>query len=84
MKVFKVENSLKNGLYMAYYNFLNEEDNKSVETSYSIPILELGEYQTFFIQNDLSRFKKIKLKVNDKNTIDRVHELRKIFDGDIF
>ena len=84
LESFKVENSLKNGLYMAYYNFLNEEDNKSVETSYSIPILELGEYQTFFIQNELSRFKKIKLKVNDKNTIDRVNELRKFFNGDIF
>ena len=48
LESFKVENSLKNGLYMAYYNFLNEGDNKSVETSYSIPVLELENIRHFY------------------------------------
>lgn len=54
---------------------LNIAPTRSVATSYTIPIMEIGALKTFFDQNNLDRFPYIKLKVNADDATDALKEL---------
>lgn len=50
----------------------------SVKTSFSIPIMEVGKIENFFIENNLSRFQVLKVKVNKDNAAELCKEVLRI------
>jgi L-alanine-DL-glutamate epimerase-like enolase superfamily enzyme len=57
------------------HSFLGLQDPGSAFTAYSIPIMEIGSMKDFYAENKLSRFRYIKIKVNDENALDAVSHL---------
>ncbi len=71
-----VSNALRFAIESAFVHYISSKERKSVfkflevgepvpgSTSYSIPIMEIGEMKDFYNQNQLHRFPFIKIKVN--------------------
>jgi L-Ala-D/L-Glu epimerase len=57
------------------YDFLNLKPPGTILTAYSIPIMDVGKMKSFYTDNKLSRFRFIKIKVNDENALDAVTHL---------
>ena len=64
LKQWNISNCLKCALEMSCWNLSFNRKKTSCLTSYSIPILPLTEYENFFNEYDLNRFKIIKLKAS--------------------
>jgi glutamate racemase len=87
--------SLRFGIESAFVHYLSALSGKavhqllgvnrvnSVETSFSIPIMPIGQFEGFISEHNLGRFSSIKIKVNDENCVDAVTELRRIYEGKI-
>ncbi len=83
-------NSLRFGIESAYihflskiqnlpvYSFLGLDEPKNIFTAYTLPIMQIGEIQTFYKQHQLERFKYLKLKINSENGFDLLKEVRKL------
>jgi L-Ala-D/L-Glu epimerase len=57
------------------HDFLNLKSPGTISTAYSIPIMEIGKMKSFYTDNKLSRFRFIKIKVNEENALDAVTNL---------
>lgn len=78
----KLKNALRFGIESAYihmlchaektplHSFLGVDACLQKQTSYTMPILELDEIIPFYNQNNLARFKTIKLKTNAQNGVE--------------
>ncbi len=83
-------NSLRFGIESAYihylskiqnlpvYSFLGLDEPKNIFTAYTLPIMQIGEIQTFYKKHQLERFKYLKLKINSENGFDLLNEVRKL------
>lgn len=88
---YKLSNSFKMGLesaITAYYlnksntsfsKFYNIEKIENIATSYTIPIIEINKIFDFITDNELYRFKKLKLKINNENPFDFIKEVTKYY-----
>ncbi len=63
--------------------FLNIPLLRSVDTSFSIPIMEVSNIKRFVSENNLNRFKSLKLKVNREQAYELTEELASCFPGKI-
>ncbi|WP_156140561.1 enolase C-terminal domain-like protein [Sporocytophaga myxococcoides] len=83
-------NSLRFGIESAYihflskiqnlpvYSFLGLDEPKNIFTAYTLPIMQIGEIQSFYKHHQLERFKYLKLKINSENGFDLLKEVRKL------
>jgi len=60
---------------ISVHEFLGIEAVTSVPISFSIPIMEIGKMKTFYAENNLQRFRFIKIKVNADEMTDAVSYL---------
>ena len=86
----KLPNALCFGIESAYthylcniektsiYNLLGIQKSQKVETSFSLPIMDVSEVKNFYFENNLQRFARLKTKVNAENAIELVNEISKI------
>jgi L-Ala-D/L-Glu epimerase len=87
LKRLKLSNALCFAIESAFVHCLSTKEKKSVHsflslkspgtisTAYSIPIMEIGKMKSFYTDNKLSRFRFIKIKVNEENALDAVTNL---------
>lgn len=83
----QVPNALRFGIESAYihmlchaekmsiYDFLDLPKPLAAPTSFSLPIMDIGDLKKFYNDNSLHRFKFIKLKVNRDNAIETIREV---------
>ncbi|MBK24979.1 MAG: hypothetical protein CME70_13360 [Halobacteriovorax sp.] len=88
-------NSLKFGIESAFVHYLANLSEQSVHqvlglntlntvnTGYSLPILETGEISEFVKKHNLDRFHALKIKVDQNNAVEKVKELAKVFRGNL-
>lgn len=57
------------------YTFLGIQKPVSVVTSYSLPIMEVGELKAFYESHGLNRFTRLKVKVNAENAFELIREI---------
>ena len=86
----KLPNALRFGIESAYihllchadttdiYTFLGIQKPQRVQTSFSLPIMNVSEISTFYLENNLQRFSKLKIKVNAETANDLLHEIDSI------
>jgi L-Ala-D/L-Glu epimerase len=60
------------------YDFLNLSKPSNIFTAYSIPIMDIGKMKEFYINNNLARFKFIKIKVNQENALEAVSHVSQL------
>jgi L-Ala-D/L-Glu epimerase len=82
-------NSLRFGIESAYihycchknktsiFRYLGVEDPGSIATSFSLPIMAPGKVQSFIAENNLRRFKYLKVKVDRESALDLINEVAK-------
>jgi len=85
----KISSALRFGIESAYveflaksedktiYSFLGLEKPKPVETSFSIPIMSPSNLKGFWETNNLSRFKRLKVKVELNSALDTINVISK-------
>ncbi len=83
----KLKNALRFGIESAYihmlchaektplHEFLGIPPAQNIATSYTLPIMEIGEIKPFYETNSLSRFQVIKVKINHENGVDLINHL---------
>ncbi|MBT3583616.1 MAG: hypothetical protein HN509_01810 [Halobacteriovoraceae bacterium] len=88
-------NSLRFGIESAFIEYLGaiteEPIHKilgvnrvqTVATSFSVPIMPIGELQAFISDHKLCRFHSLKVKLGSEDSIERITELRKYFEGSL-
>lgn len=91
----EIPNSLKFGIESAFVHYmavLSEQSTQqilglntlnTVNTGYSLPILDVAEINKFVIDQKLDRFHALKIKVDQENAVEKVRELNKAFRGNI-
>lgn len=91
----ELPNSLKFGIESAFVHYLATLSEQSVHqvlglntlntvnTGYSLPILEVSEIKGFIDKHGLDRFHALKIKVDKENAVEKVCELSKCFRGNI-
>lgn len=57
------------------YTMLGIQKPGPVATSFSLPIMEPGELQSFYERHHLRRFKRLKIKVNAENAVELIRHL---------
>ena len=87
LKKLTISNSLRFAVESAYINYLAKKTASSpndvlnipppqrIFTAYSIPIMDIGEIKKFYEQNNLSRFKFIKVKVNHESGLETLKHI---------
>ncbi len=80
----KLKNALRFGIESAYIHMLCYAEKtplneflgiplaKDIATSYTMPIMEIGEVKDFYEKNNLERFQVIKLKTNHENGLELI------------
>lgn len=88
----QLPNALRFGIESAYihmlcyaeqtdiYTFFNLQRPAELHTSYSLPIMEVSQIEDFYMQNRLSRFRHLKIKINADNALDMLHEVARLTD----
>jgi L-alanine-DL-glutamate epimerase-like enolase superfamily enzyme len=83
----KLSNALRFAVESSFVHYISKREKKNVHdflglqspgsifTAYSIPIMDIGRMKDFYAENKLSRFRFIKVKVNDENALDAVSNL---------
>ncbi len=83
-------NALRFGIESAYLHYLCKNKNTSIYqilniqapqriyTSFTLPIMETGAIAEFITNNSLSRFKYIKIKVNQQNGLETIKEISRL------
>ena len=89
METLDLPQSLKFGLESSFIHYVSNLSGKtvaqlmatntvtSVKTSFSIPIMEVGNVEKFIQENNLKRFSVLKVKVNKDNAFDFCQEILK-------
>lgn len=90
LNTFKLCQSLKAGIQNAYLDFFFKKNNinpfqyflqkpiSKTPTAFTIPIMEIGKINDFFLENNLHRFKTIKVKVNQHTALETIAEINNI------
>lgn len=90
MLSYSLPNALRFGIESAYVRYLSSVNKLSVpeylgvenpgirDTAYTIPIMEASQLEAYFEKYQPHRFKYVKLKVNSKNLVKYVTEVRKL------
>jgi L-alanine-DL-glutamate epimerase-like enolase superfamily enzyme len=85
-------NSLRFGIESAYIHYLAKRDKVSIQsllnvqpapeicTAYTLPIMDIGLIAAFIKENDLRRFKKIKIKIKHEEAFDTMKEVSKVIE----
>jgi L-Ala-D/L-Glu epimerase len=68
----------KNKITLA--NYLRLPPTKSFQTAFTIPMMEIGTLNSFFLQNDLHRFAQIKVKIDAQSGFETIKEIDNITD----
>jgi len=80
-------NSLRFGIESAYihylcakkgikvYNLLSLQQPKLIDTTYTLPIMEIGEIGDFIVKYNLQRFRSLKLKINSSEGYETIKEV---------
>lgn len=85
LRSFNICQSLKCALDMAILSFTEKKQLfGGCQTSYSIPILNIGEYEDFFNNQNLFRFDSIKVKLDSNLVMERLSEIRSFYSGRLF
>jgi L-alanine-DL-glutamate epimerase-like enolase superfamily enzyme len=91
----ELPNCLRFGIESAFVHYLSVLSEESVHqvlglntlntvnTGYSLPILEVSEIEGFIKEHSLDRFHALKIKVDQDNAVAKVLELNKSFRGNI-
>lgn len=91
----EVCSSLRFGIEQAFLHHLGElsetspqkllghKEVSSIHTSFSIPLMPLGQIKNFIEDHKLSRFSSLKIKINNEEALERVKEVRKNYKGKI-
>ncbi len=86
----RLPNALRFGIESAYihylchadktdlFTFLGLERPRALETSFSLPIMEIGEIENFYQHNNLERFARLKVKVDSESALDLIAEINRI------
>ncbi|HAR20836.1 MAG TPA: dipeptide epimerase [Cytophagales bacterium] len=89
LKAQNVPNALRFGIESAWVHYVCAKENTTVarffglseptlhQTSFTVPIMPIGDLAQYFATYQLGRFQFIKLKVNRDNLVDFVRESRK-------
>ncbi len=89
----EVCSSLRFGIEQAFLHYLSElsetspqkllghKEVSSVYTSFSIPLIPIGQIKDFIDKHKLSRFPALKIKINNEESLKRVQEVRKNYKG---
>lgn len=95
LETFKICQSLKAGIQNAYFDLHLKKQNitpfqylsikpiTQIQTAFTVPIMEIGEINNFFLQHNLHRFKTIKIKVNQQTAHETTKEIQNITDAQI-
>jgi glutamate racemase len=87
MDRLELPQSLKFGIESSFVHYIAQLSGKSVaqlmgtntvssvKTSFSIPIMEVGQIKAFIQEHNLQRFSAIKLKINDENALELCKEV---------
>jgi len=85
-------NSLRFGIESAYvhylsakkhlkvYKLLNLQEPKSIDTTYTLPIMNVGEIGEFIVKHNLKRFRSLKIKVNKAEGYETIKEVAQFYD----
>jgi len=85
-------NSLRFGIESAYihyhcaknhlkvYKLLNLQEPQIINTTYTLPIMEIGEIGEFIIKYNLKRFKSLKIKINSIEGYETLKEVAQFYD----
>jgi L-alanine-DL-glutamate epimerase-like enolase superfamily enzyme len=85
-------NSLRFGIESAYvhylsakahlkvYKLLNLHEPKTIDTTYTLPIMKIGEIGEFIVKYNLKRFKSLKLKINRAEGYETIKEVTQFYD----
>ncbi len=91
----EIPSSLRFGIESAFYDYISRVSGKNIfellginsirtiPTSFSIPIMKVGEIKGFIEKYKLNRFKFLKLKIDEEGSEEKIKELMKNFDGQI-
>jgi L-alanine-DL-glutamate epimerase-like enolase superfamily enzyme len=71
--------SIRKGISIS--ELLGVKEVKSVKTSFSLPIMSIGELRTFIDKYDLQRFHCLKIKVEKDSALETVQEILKSYNG---
>ena len=86
----KLPNALRFGIESAYIHYICHADKTDIftffgiqkptglQTSFSLPIMEISELENFYQHNQLERFSKLKVKVNKESALDLLEEVNRI------
>lgn len=87
LQKIQVSHALRFGIESAYIHYWCAKNNSTVQEflgiqkvasvpiSFSIPIMETGKMKSFYLENNLDRFRYIKIKVNAEEMTDAVNYL---------
>lgn len=92
LKTFEICQSLRCGIETAYIDLICKKNNTTVfeifnlkkttstPTAFTIPIMEIGQINDFFLTHNLYRFKYIKVKTDAENALEIIKEVNNITD----
>jgi glutamate racemase len=95
LKPIVMPNSLRFGIESAFVHYLAHLVGKPVteligantinqiNTSFSLPIMPIGEMGKFIKDHNLKRFCALKIKVSDEEAVERIKELAKHYEGNL-
>ncbi|MFN0048415.1 MAG: dipeptide epimerase [Cytophagales bacterium] len=90
LNTFKISNSLKCGIEMAYIDFLTKKEKTSVfqmlnlkkptqiSTAFTIPIMNPDEIERFHLKFDLNKFKYLKVKINAETGLEMLEAVNRV------
>ncbi|MDX2194952.1 MAG: enolase C-terminal domain-like protein [Cytophagales bacterium] len=95
LQSYQITQSLRCGIECAYISYYCKKNNtnlhkylstkvvKEVNTSFSVPLMNVSEMHKFFLTHNLYRFKYIKLKVDEEHALSILKEAHNITDQPI-
>ncbi len=90
-----IPSSLRFGIESAFYDYISRVSGKNIfellginsirtiQTSFSIPIMKVDEIAGFIKKYRLNRFKFLKLKIDEEGSEEKIKEIMRNFDGQI-
>jgi L-Ala-D/L-Glu epimerase len=92
LNTFKISNSLKCGIEMAYidllfkkgkstpYQLLNLKKPSQINTAFTIPIMNPDRIESFHLKFDLNKFKYLKVKINAETGLEMLEAVDRVAD----
>lgn len=69
--------------HLKVYNLLNIQQPKLIDTTYTLPIMKIGEIEEFIVKYNLQRFRSLKIKINSNEGYETIKEVAKHYIGPI-